>query len=136
MPTYRYRCSSCGEEFEVWQSFQDEPLHVHEICGGELRKVLTPAGIVLKGSGFYKTDNRSEHRSGSGPSGGKQDSSKQDSAKQDSSTSDSSGKDSKSESRSSGSESSGSGKSEPRKSESNADSGTSSSKGSGSGSST
>ena len=59
MPTYRYRCSTCGDEHEVWQSFSEDPLTVHEGCGGELRKVLSPAGIVLKGSGFYKTDNRS-----------------------------------------------------------------------------
>jgi len=58
MPTYRYRCSTCGEEHEVWQSFTEEPLKVHDNCGGELRRVLSPAGIVLKGSGFYKTDSR------------------------------------------------------------------------------
>ena len=50
MPTYRYRCGGCGEEFEVWQSFTEDPLHTHDHgCGGELVKVLTPAGIVLKG---------------------------------------------------------------------------------------
>ena len=30
-----------------------------ERCGGELRRVLFPAGIIFKGSGFYKTDSRS-----------------------------------------------------------------------------
>jgi putative FmdB family regulatory protein len=59
MPTYRYRCAKCGDELEVWQSFQDKPLARHNGgCGGKLAKVLSPAGIVLKGSGFYKTDNR------------------------------------------------------------------------------
>jgi putative FmdB family regulatory protein len=63
MPTYRYRCGKCGDEFEVWQSIKDEPLQSHDHgCGGELLKVLTPAGIVLKGSGFYKTDSRSGSR--------------------------------------------------------------------------
>ncbi|HSO95051.1 MAG TPA: FmdB family zinc ribbon protein [Acidimicrobiia bacterium] len=60
MPTYRYRCTQCGEEFELWQSITDEAIHTHdEGCGGEVLKVLIPAGIVLKGSGFYKTDSRS-----------------------------------------------------------------------------
>ena len=59
MPTYRYRCAKCGDELEVWQSFSDKPLARHNGgCGGKLAKVLSPAGIVLKGSGFYKTDNR------------------------------------------------------------------------------
>lgn len=59
MPTYRYRCDGCGEDFEVWQSIKDDALTTHEACGGAVKKVLSPAGIVLKGSGFYKTDSRS-----------------------------------------------------------------------------
>jgi putative FmdB family regulatory protein len=59
MPTYEYRCAKCGEHVEVFQSFSETPLTKHEGCGGKLSKVLAAAGIVLKGSGFYKTDNRS-----------------------------------------------------------------------------
>ena len=60
MPTYRYRCAKCGEEMEIWQSFDEKPKTRHNGgCGGKLQKVMSPAGIVLKGSGFYKTDNRS-----------------------------------------------------------------------------
>lgn len=59
MPTYEYRCAKCGEHLEVFQSFSEAPLTKHAQCGGKLAKVLSPAGIVLKGSGFYKTDNRS-----------------------------------------------------------------------------
>jgi putative FmdB family regulatory protein len=71
MPTYRYRGGRCGEELEVWQSITDSALTEHEVCGGELQKVLSAAGIVLKGSGFYKTDNRSGNgsRRKSGDSG-------------------------------------------------------------------
>jgi putative FmdB family regulatory protein len=58
MPTYVYECAKCGDEFELWQSFSDEPLKKHGSCGGKVTKVLQPVGIVLKGSGFYKTDNR------------------------------------------------------------------------------
>ena len=59
MPTYVYRCGKCGEQIEAFQSFSDKPLTKHAQCGGKLTKVLSAAGIVLKGSGFYKTDNRS-----------------------------------------------------------------------------
>ena len=58
MPTYEYKCAKCGEHFDVYQSFSDAPLTKHKGCGGKVAKVLSPAGIVLKGSGFYKTDNR------------------------------------------------------------------------------
>jgi putative FmdB family regulatory protein len=59
MPTYEYRCAKCGKHFDVYQSFSEDALTKHEKCGGKLTKVISPAGIVLKGSGFYKTDNRS-----------------------------------------------------------------------------
>ena len=59
MPTYEYRCAKCGDDLEVYQTFSEKPLTRHKGCGGKLAKVLSPAGIVLKGSGFYKTDNRS-----------------------------------------------------------------------------
>ena len=59
MPNYEYRCAKCGEHLEVFQSFSEAPLTKHPQCGGKLTKVLSAAGIVLKGSGFYKTDNRS-----------------------------------------------------------------------------
>jgi putative FmdB family regulatory protein len=59
MPTYEYACAKCGERFDVYQSFSDDPLKKHKDCGGKLTKVFGSVGIVLKGSGFYKTDNRS-----------------------------------------------------------------------------
>jgi putative FmdB family regulatory protein len=58
VPTYQYRCTECGGELEAVQKFTDEPLTVHEDCGGRLRKVFSPVGIVFKGSGFYRTDSR------------------------------------------------------------------------------
>ena len=58
MPTYEYACKKCEEHVEVVQSFKDEPLTECPSCGGPLRKVFAPVGIVLKGSGFYKTDSR------------------------------------------------------------------------------
>jgi putative FmdB family regulatory protein len=58
MPTYEYRCKSCGEHLEVVQSFTDDPLTECPSCGGDLRKVFGSIGISFKGSGFYKTDSR------------------------------------------------------------------------------
>ena len=58
MPTYEYACTSCGRHFEVVQRFSDEPLETCEVCQGKLKRVFHPVGILLKGSGFYATDNR------------------------------------------------------------------------------
>ena len=58
MPTYQYTCTECGEPVEAVQRFTDAPLTVCAACGGRLRKVFSPVGIVFKGSGFYRTDSR------------------------------------------------------------------------------
>jgi putative FmdB family regulatory protein len=58
MPTYEYACTECGQHIEVVQSMSDAPLSTCAICGGRLRKVFSPIGIVFKGSGFYRTDSR------------------------------------------------------------------------------
>jgi putative FmdB family regulatory protein len=58
MPTYEYACTECGKHIEVVQSMSDAPLSTCAICGGRLRKVFSPIGIVFKGSGFYRTDSR------------------------------------------------------------------------------
>lgn len=58
MPTYEYACTSCGEHTEIAQSFSDPPLAQCPRCDGPVRKVYGSVGIVLKGSGFYKTDSR------------------------------------------------------------------------------
>lgn len=102
MPTYVYRCAKCGEDLEVYQTFSEEPLKRHTADGGKLTKVLSPVGIVLKGSGFYKND------SGSGARGRKrEESSNGDSSSSDSKSSESKGSDSKDSG--SGSKDSGSG---------------------------
>jgi putative FmdB family regulatory protein len=59
VPTYQYACTDCGDRSEVVQRFTDDPLTVCSACGGKLRKVFAPVGIVFKGSGFYRTDSRS-----------------------------------------------------------------------------
>ena len=62
MPTYQYTCTECGEPVEAVQKFTDAPLTVCAACGGRLRKVFSPVGIVFKGSGFYRTDSRNGSR--------------------------------------------------------------------------
>ncbi len=56
MPTYGYRCGSCGHQFEIVQRISEEPLTTCPKCQGKLSKVLYPVGISFKGSGFYTTD--------------------------------------------------------------------------------
>jgi putative FmdB family regulatory protein len=58
MPTYTYRCQSCGHQFDIFQKFADDPLKECPECHGSLRKVLHPVGVVFKGSGWYINDSR------------------------------------------------------------------------------
>jgi len=58
MPIYSYKCTKCDHHFEVRQRFSDDPLTECPVCGSPVRKVITPVGIVFKGSGFYVTDNK------------------------------------------------------------------------------
>jgi putative FmdB family regulatory protein len=67
MPTYEYLCNHCNHRFETWQKMTDEPLTICPQCGQHIRRVLFPAGIVFKGSGFYKTDHA--HGSAAGENG-------------------------------------------------------------------
>jgi putative FmdB family regulatory protein len=62
MPTYSYRCQKCGHEFERFQSMSDDPVKRCPECKGKVQRLFHPVGIVLKGSGFYKTDNRSSSK--------------------------------------------------------------------------
>jgi putative FmdB family regulatory protein len=66
VPTYGYRCEPCGHEFDVFQRMSDEPVASCPVCGASARRLFFPAGIVFKGSGFYKTDSRKVSGDGSG----------------------------------------------------------------------
>src|SRR4029077_4027591 len=70
MPTYGYRCGSCGHQFEIVQRISEEPLTVCPKCQGKLSKVLYPVGISFKGSGFYTTDYKGAGKSSEGSSNG------------------------------------------------------------------
>jgi putative FmdB family regulatory protein len=75
MPIYEYACTNCGERTEAKQSFDDPPLEECPHCGGKLRKLYSPVGIVFKGSGFYSTDAKSKSTSTKSDSSSKSDTS-------------------------------------------------------------
>jgi putative FmdB family regulatory protein len=60
MPTYEYLCLDHGHRFEVFQHIGEEQVTECPECAGPVRKVFHPVGVVLKGSGFYRTDSRSK----------------------------------------------------------------------------
>jgi putative FmdB family regulatory protein len=66
MPLYEYKCDNCGSVFEVIQKFSDNPLSVHEACGGPVHRLISPSALQFKGSGWYITD---YGKSGRGPNG-------------------------------------------------------------------
>ena len=66
MPTYAYRGTECPHEFEVYQSFSENPLTACVECGSPVRRVIHPAGIVFKGSGWYITDSRNNGKPANG----------------------------------------------------------------------
>ena len=64
MPTYEYVCTDCRAPLEVVQSIHEPALTECPACeGGRLRKVFGNVGVVVKGSGFYRTDSRSKKSS-------------------------------------------------------------------------
>ncbi len=54
MPIYEYQCAKCGKTFEFMQSFSEAPKKKCEKCGGKLSKLISAAGFILKGGGWYK----------------------------------------------------------------------------------
>jgi len=70
VPTYDYQCRSCGSVTELIHSMIEEGPTVCELCGGKLRRVLYPTGIIFKGSGFYRNDSRIGSGTSSGSNSG------------------------------------------------------------------
>ena len=62
MPTYEYHCDGCGRDFEVKQRISEDALKTHDVCGGPVRRLLSPAPFILKGEGWYVTDYPSASR--------------------------------------------------------------------------
>jgi len=62
MPTYEYECLKCRRVFEIRQRISEPALTVCDVCGGEVRRLLSAAPFILKGGGWYVTDYPSESR--------------------------------------------------------------------------
>lgn len=76
MPTYAYACTACDHQFDAVQSFSEASLTICPECGGALRKQYGSIGVTFNGSGFYRTDSRSNAgNSGGSPSSSKAESS-------------------------------------------------------------
>lgn len=59
MPIYEYACSACGHHLEAMQSLSEAPLKQCPKCKKRtLKKMVSAAGFVLKGTGWYVTDFR------------------------------------------------------------------------------
>ena len=84
MPIYEYECKSCCVRFERKQSVHDAPVEICPDCGGPVRKLFFPAGIIFKGSGFYKTDYASASSRSDSSSSGASESAKSEPAKSES----------------------------------------------------
>lgn len=67
MPLYEYHCDSCGENFEKLQRFSDEPLTLHEACGGgPVHRLISTSALQFKGTGWYITDYKKSNSSSPG----------------------------------------------------------------------
>ena len=56
MPIYEYKCERCEKVFELRRKFSDEPLTVHDECGGPVHRLISAPAFQFKGSGWYITD--------------------------------------------------------------------------------
>lgn len=69
MPTYSYHCDTNDHDFDIVQRFADDALTVCPECGGSVRRVIQPVGVVFKGSGWYINDSRKSSSSDGNGSG-------------------------------------------------------------------
>lgn len=61
MPTYDYKCTKCGNIFEMFQGIKEPPHTECPSCKGSVKRLIgTGGGLIFKGSGFYITDYRSK----------------------------------------------------------------------------
>jgi len=63
MPIYSYKCEKCGRVFDKFVKYNngngDNNTTKCIYCNANAKRLFLPAGIIFKGSGFYKTDYRS-----------------------------------------------------------------------------
>jgi len=57
IPTYEYKCSACGIEFEKEQRISEPAEAECPACGStETKRLISLSSFVLKGTGWYVTD--------------------------------------------------------------------------------
>ncbi len=54
MPLYEYHCTECGIRFERQQHFGDAPISTCPECGGEVRRLIGPVGVIFQGIGLLR----------------------------------------------------------------------------------
>lgn len=60
MPIYEYECTKCNHRFDKRQTFKDEAIAICPKCHTKSSRVMVPAPVIFKGSGFYVTDYRKD----------------------------------------------------------------------------
>jgi len=70
LPTYEYRCTECGHQYERREGFDAPATQRCPRCHSESRRVLYAPPVLFKASGFYVTDNRKGGLVGSGSASG------------------------------------------------------------------
>lgn len=66
MPVYTYRRED-GTTFDYRQKFLDDPLTIDPETGQRVVRVIQPAGVIFKGSGFYVNDSKNAAHSAAVP---------------------------------------------------------------------
>ena len=56
MPIYEYECTKCNHHFDKRQSYADEAVAECPKCQNTSNRILVPAPVIFKGSGFFVTD--------------------------------------------------------------------------------
>lgn len=64
MPVYCYKCISCGEKLEVFQKYSNCEIRECPECNGQMERIISPVGVIFKGSGFHITDYKKESNDG------------------------------------------------------------------------
>lgn len=55
MPTYKYRCNNCGDEFSKFQKSISESIPSHDCCGEQdIKRLIVGTNFTLKGKGWYQ----------------------------------------------------------------------------------
>jgi putative FmdB family regulatory protein len=66
VPNYEYQCKKCGHVFEREHAIgEKKSFRCPECSSSQTQKIISPVGVIFKGSGFYATDHRNGNGGGS-----------------------------------------------------------------------